>query len=178
MKRQRFTRSLRINFSQISLFLFGHFFLFGPGATWTQYLVPDALLLSAFALSLYHWSTHNIHSRSPHNTHCRSRHNTHSRSPRPVPLHSAFCLSFRWPIHTVFVSRSHSCAEQKLWVSGFEGSSAASGCRLVTLLPPQGYSSQVAPRYGASLSRWTTIIFALGCRWIRYITSLIHVIML
>jgi len=36
--------------------------------------------------------------------------------------------------------------------------------RYVTLLPPQGYSTREAPRYGASLSRWTTIISALECR--------------
>jgi hypothetical protein len=52
MNRQRFTRSSRINFLQISLFLFGHFFEFGPGAARTQHLAPDALHLSAFALSL------------------------------------------------------------------------------------------------------------------------------
>jgi len=141
MNRQCFTRSLRIHFSQINLFLFGHF-LFDPGAARTQYLAPDALLLSAFALSLYHWSTHNTHCRLPHTTHShslhkthsRSPHKTHSRSPRPVPLRSAFALSRRWTTHTVFVSRSHSCAEQKVGVSGFAGSSAARGCRLVTIL--------------------------------------------
>jgi len=135
MNRQRFTKSLRIHFSHISLFLFG-LFLFDPGATRTQYLAPDALLLSAFALSLYHC-------RSPHNTHTVARRTTHTlslaaqhthcRSPRPVPLRSAFALSCRWTTHTVFVSRSHSCAEQKLGVSGFAGSSAARGCRLVTI---------------------------------------------
>jgi hypothetical protein len=52
MNRQRFTRSSRINFLQISLFLFGHFLGFGPGAARAQYLAPDALHLSAFALSL------------------------------------------------------------------------------------------------------------------------------
>ena len=58
MNRQRLTRSLRINLLSISLFLFGRFLGFGPGAAWTQYLTPDALLLSAFAESLYHWHTH------------------------------------------------------------------------------------------------------------------------
>jgi hypothetical protein len=69
MKRQLFTRSLRINFSQISLFLFGHFFLFGPGATRTQYL---AQMHYSFPPSLYHCVT------GPHKTHTLSRHTTHT----------------------------------------------------------------------------------------------------
>ena len=135
MNRQRFTTSLRINLSQISLFLFRHYFLFGPGATRTQYLASDALLPSAFPQSLYHWHTHT--------------HNTHSRSPPPATLSSAIALAgprtthtgarrrqsphspfapslYRWTTHKVFVSRNHSCAE-KLQVSGFAGSSAAMG---------------------------------------------------
>ena len=130
MNRQRFTWSLRIHFSQISLFLFGHFFLFGPGAPRTQYLAPDTLLLSAFALSLYHWSTHNTHCRSPHNTLSLAAQHTLSLA-AASPLHAAFTLSCRWTTHTVLFSRSHSCADQKLGVSGFAGSSAARGCRLV-----------------------------------------------
>ena len=46
-----------------------------------------------------------------------------------------------------------------------------------TLPPPQVYSSRVAPRYGASLSRWTTINFERECLRIRYTTSLILVMM-
>jgi len=96
MNRQPFIRSLRIHLSQISLFLFGHFFLFGPGAARTQYLAPDALLLSSFALSLYYWSTHNTHCRSPHNTHSCSPHNTLSfaaASPPPFRLRSLVSLN-------------------------------------------------------------------------------------
>ena len=36
----------------------------------------------------------------------------------------------------------------------------------VILFPLSGYSYRVAPRYGASLSRWTTIIFYVHYRWI------------
>jgi hypothetical protein len=45
------------------------------------------------------------------------------------------------------------------------------------LFPPPGYSSQLAPRYGASLTRWTTIIFSVHYRWIRWIMSLMWVTM-
>ena len=136
MNRQRFTTSLRINLSQISLFLFGHFILFGPGSARTQYLAPDALLLSAFPQSLYHW-------------------HTHWRSPPPAPIRSAFTVSlaptqhtlalaaaslhilptlphYRWTTHTVFVSQNYSCAG-KLQVSSFAGSSAARGRQFVTV---------------------------------------------
>ena len=46
--------------------------------------------------------------------------------------------------------------------------------RHITLPPPRGYSTRVAPRYSASLSRWTTINFVLKWRWIQYMTSLIR----
>jgi hypothetical protein len=42
-----------------------------------------------------------------------------------------------------------------------------------TLLETKNCSSRRAPRYGASMSRGATIIFALACRWIRQATSLI-----
>ena len=77
MYRQRFTRSLRINLSSISLFLFGHFFEFGPGAARTQYLAPDALQLSVFAQWLYQWHTHT----HTHTTQTGARHRPSHRSP-------------------------------------------------------------------------------------------------
>ena len=40
------------------MFLFGHFFGFGPGALRNQYLATDAVLLTPFPQSLYHWHTH------------------------------------------------------------------------------------------------------------------------
>ena len=79
MNKQRFTRSIKINLSSISVFLFGHFFGFGPGAARTQYLAPDALLLTTFAQSLYHRHTHT--------------HNTHWHSTPPSPQRSAFARS-------------------------------------------------------------------------------------
>ena len=70
-----------------------------------------------------------------------------------IPLSSVTCLP---------LSLSGRASSHDSWLSG---SSRYQGKRCnVTLLPPQGYSSRVAPRYSASLSRWTTIIFALGCR--------------
>jgi len=118
MNRQRFTRSLRINFSQISMFLFGHFFVFGPGAARTQYLAPDALHLSAFAVTIT--GTHTTHWRLLPPVPLRSAfalslyrwptHNTHWRSPPPVPLRSDLAVSlYRWTTHTVCLSKPQLC---------------------------------------------------------------------
>jgi hypothetical protein len=155
VNRQRFTRSSRIGFLPINLFLLGHFSGFAVG---TQYLAPDALLLSAYALLLYHWphqryitislartparhTTRTLTCRTPCPLARRSKctdavpDNTHFCCCRQSP--TPFCLRTltlgRWTTRTVLVSWSHSCAEQKLWVSDFAGSSTARGCRLVTI---------------------------------------------
>ena len=90
MNRQRFNRSLRINLLSISLFLFGHFFGFGPGAARTRYLAPDALLLSAPLLNHYITGTHN----------------THWCLPPPAPLRSAFTLSLAHAQNTLSLATS------------------------------------------------------------------------
>ena len=71
------------------MFLFGHFFGFGPGALRNQYLATDAVLLTPFPQSLYHWHTH---------THTL---NAQWRSPPPAPLRSAFALSLAHAQHTL-----------------------------------------------------------------------------
>jgi hypothetical protein len=119
MNGQCFTRSLRINFSQISLFLFGHF-LFGPGAARTQYLASDALLLSAFALSLYCWSTHKHtvapaqHTLAHHTTHTVARHTTHTvahRTTHTVARRTTHTVSRR-TTHTVARRTTHTVARR------------------------------------------------------------------
>jgi hypothetical protein len=156
MNRQHFTSSLRINFSQISLFLYSHFSGLGPGVAQTQYLAPDALLRSTFALSLYHWSTHN--------TLCRSLPPVPSLiSPRMIlfslslVLYGAVCRFWTHPEGNGSASNIHyrSCgartvwntlslslkvtSEQKLWVSGFAGSCTARGCQLMLEYKKQHY---------------------------------------
>ena len=91
MNWQRFTRSLRICLSSVSLFLFGHFFGFSPGAARTQYFAPDALLLSAFAQSLYHWYTHAQHTLA---------------LAAASPTSSAFALSLANAQHTLVLAAS------------------------------------------------------------------------
>jgi hypothetical protein len=146
MNRPHFTRSLSINFSQISLFLFSPFIRFGPGAARTRYHAPDALLRSAFALSLYRWPTHN--------TLCCSLPPVPSLvSPRmillslPLVLYSALCHFWTHPEGSGWALNIHYCSAvlessgtlrlclsqtlaSKSWVSGFAGSSATRGCRL------------------------------------------------
>jgi hypothetical protein len=180
----------------------------GPGAAGTQYLAPirHPSPSKPFHYITHPHTTHAlVHCISPplrlrpititQRTHARRTTRALARSPsrasnsladitrflscRPSPTQfrlRSLALG-RWTTHTVLVSSSHSCVLQKL-SHCFAGSSAVQGCQLVTLLPPQGYSSRVAPRYGADRSRWTAITFALGYRCIRYTTSFIWVIML
>ena len=66
MNRQCFTRSLRINLSSISLFLFGHFFGLGTVAARTQYLAHMHCYLPP-SLNHYITGTHtNTHTHTQH----------------------------------------------------------------------------------------------------------------
>ena len=171
MNRQHFTTSLRINLSQISLFLFGHFILFGPGTSRTQYLAPDALLLSAFPQSLYQWHTHTTLTGArrcqPHSVlpslYRWPMHNTHWRSPPPVSPFSlrSLTVSLDHP-HCLCLSEPQLCGEvasQRL--CGFQRCKGLPTCYTA---PSSRLLVPSSPRYGASLSRCTTIIFVLECR--------------
>jgi len=137
MKRQLFTRSLRINFSckQVGSY----------SVTSCSALAPLELSISpqlhySFRPSLYHCITgpHTTHTRSPHHTLSLAAQHTlflAATSAPPPRLRSLASLDNR---HCLCLSKPQLCTVEGVR-KRFAGSSAARGCRLVTI-----YCSSIA----------------------------------